>query len=168
MRIARNMLAWMVNFPVISQLIDRNRWRLLRGMGIRVSESFIRRPFSFYGPAQSITIGHSCFINADLWIEVGKNGPIKIGNFCAIGPSVRILSTGHRLDFDERHDVIARPIVIEDKCWLGAGAIILGNVTIGEGSVVAAGAVVNRNVESYTLVGGVPARLIKRLEKGVV
>lgn len=54
-------------------------------------------------------------------------------------------------------------IVIGNRCWLGARVVVIGGVTIGEGAVVAAGAVVTRDVEPYTLVGGVPARVIRRL-----
>jgi len=57
-----------------------------------------------------------------------------------------------------------QPIVVEDEVWIGAGAIITQGVTIGRGSVVAAGAVVTADVEAQTLVGGVPARLIRRLD----
>ena len=56
------------------------------------------------------------------------------------------------------------PIIVEDYAWIGAGSIILQGVRIGKGSVVAAGAVVNKDVEAYTLVGGVPARFIRQLE----
>ena len=61
--------------------------------------------------------------------------------------------------------VRSAPIVIEDRAWIGFNAIILKGVTIGEGSVVAAGAVVTKDVEPYTVVAGNPARVVKRLER---
>ena len=62
-----------------------------------------------------------------------------------------------------RWRTFAKPIIIDDGCWIGANATIIGGVTIGEGAVVAAGAVVTKDVEPYTMVGGVPAKIIKEL-----
>lgn len=79
------------------------------------------------------------------------------------------LCTGtHQIDAHEREETggsYALPIRIEDECWISVGAKILPGVTIGKGSTVAAGAVVTKDVEPYVVVGGVPAKVIKRLER---
>lgn len=88
-----------------------------------------------------------------------------------IGPQVSIITGDHKIDTvgkymvnvsdDEKVPENDLPVVIEDDVWIGANSTILKGVTIGEGSVVAAGSVVTKNVPAYTIVGGVPAKIIK-------
>ena len=86
------------------------------------------------------------------------------GDQVMIGPNVSILTSGHPVEPSRRRSgVVAKPVVIENNVWIGAGAIILGGVTIGENSVVAAGAVVTRDVPRDTLAGGNPARVIRSI-----
>ena len=90
---------------------------------------------------------------------------IHIGNNCLIGPDVGIYTAGHRLEPEGRIlDVYALPINIGNDVWIGGHSTILPGVTIGDGAVVAAGAVVTKNVEPKTIVGGVPAKVIKKIE----
>ncbi len=98
---------------------------------------------------------------------------IEIGNYVSIGPHVVFLAGGeHRLDCATTYPFLAYgegvveavsrgPIVVRDDAWIGLGAKILSGVTIGQGAVVAAGAVVVRDVPPYAVVGGVPAKLIR-------
>ncbi len=90
-----------------------------------------------------------------------------IGNRTLIGPGVRICTGTHSNDMEDRRAALgtscAKPIIIEEDCWIGANAVILPGVRVGRGSTVAAGAVVTRDVECMTLVGGVPARQIRKL-----
>lgn len=82
-----------------------------------------------------------------------------------IGPNVSIITSGHPLEPSRRRDgVTAAPIVIERNVWIAAGATIIGGVTVGENSVVAAGAVVTKDVPPNSLVAGVPAKVIRMLE----
>ena len=96
---------------------------------------------------------------------LGGQGGITIGNDVIIGPGVRIISENHRvLDVDRpiRSQGESRlGVSIADDCWIGAGAILLDGVSIGTGSVVAAGAVVTRSIAPYSVVAGIPARLIR-------
>jgi acetyltransferase-like isoleucine patch superfamily enzyme len=81
-----------------------------------------------------------------------------------IGPNVSIITAGHPLEPSQRHAVtIGKPIVIERNVWIAAGATIVGGVTVGENSVVAAGSVVTKDVPPNTLVGGNPARVIRSI-----
>lgn len=97
-------------------------------------------------------------------------GGITIGDRVYTAPLVQILAVNHVFDDPSRpiveQGITAEGIVIEDDVWIGAGAIITDGVHIGRGAVVAAGAVVTHDVEPHTVVGGVPARLIKRIEVG--
>lgn len=90
-----------------------------------------------------------------------------IGNNVRIGPGVCIYTGTHDIDQDVRRSggSFALPIRIGDDCWNGARSTILPGVAIGRGSTVAAGAVVNRNVEEHSVAGGVPAKVIKYLSK---
>jgi len=113
------------------------------------------------------SIGKEVFIGEDLIISDNihdKN--VIIGDRVAIGPRVTLI-TSSAPNFSRIRPyvkVIDGKIRIENDAWIGAGAIILPNVTIGEGAVVGAGAVVTKDVPPYTVVAGVPARVIKKLK----
>lgn len=97
--------------------------------------------------------------------------PLTIGNKVIFGPKPTIITGDHRIDVIGKHliDVTNEeklpendlPVTIEDGCWIGANVTILKGVTIGRGSVVAAGSVVTKSCEPYSIIGGVPAKLIK-------
>lgn len=80
-----------------------------------------------------------------------------------IGPNVSLITENHPLDPDDRKTVLFKPIVVKRNAWIGAAATILPGVTIGENAVVAAGAVVSRDVLPNTVVAGVPAIIVKTL-----
>ena len=104
-----------------------------------------------------ITIGQHCFINR---IFAAVTAPLVLGDHVMIGHNVSLYTTDHDPDdpaFSRRN----APIIIGDRVWIGSQAMILKGVTIGEGAVVAAGAVVTKDVAPYTIVGGNPARLIR-------
>ncbi len=97
---------------------------------------------------------------------------IYIGRKVMFGPHVFMITGGHRMDIlgkymqdvkdYEKHPDNDKDIIVEDDVWVGANSMILKGVTIGEGSVIAAGSVVTKDVEPYSIVGGVPARLIRK------
>nr|WP_245481960.1 DapH/DapD/GlmU-related protein [Mesorhizobium sp. M7A.F.Ca.CA.004.08.2.1] len=81
-----------------------------------------------------------------------------------IGPNVSLITSGHPLEPSRRRAfTTAKPVVIERNVWIAAGATVIGGVTVGENSVVAAGSVVTRNVPPNTLVGGNPANVIRSI-----
>jgi acetyltransferase-like isoleucine patch superfamily enzyme len=92
-------------------------------------------------------------------------GGVDIGDRVMIGPNVNIITAGHPVDPAQRRAYVeAKPIVIASNVWIATAATILGGVTVGENSVVAAGAVVTKDVPANSLVAGVPARVIRSLE----
>ncbi|WP_437925029.1 acyltransferase [Sorangium sp. So ce291] len=116
----------------------------------------------------TLRIGDNTGIGHDCRIIVGKS--ITIGKHCRIAGSVYILdSSGHPSDPEDRKrglppaDSEVRPVVIEDNVWLGARSMIFPGVTVGEGSVVAAGSIVMADVPPYTVVAGNPARRVASL-----
>ena len=109
----------------------------------------------------------------DPWnLEVGKyssigeyacircRGKVKIGEKCCIGRGVYLLSASHNIE-SKYFELITAPIVIMDNVWIATNSIIGKGITISEGAVVAAGSVVVKNVDSWTVVGGNPAKPIK-------
>lgn len=113
-----------------------------------------------------LRIGDRVSINSNVCIDACDDGQISIGDDVLIGPNVVLRASNHTFNsLDEpinRQGHSAGRIVLESDVWLGANVVVLPNVTISAHSVVAAGAVVTRDVESGTVVGGVPARVISR------
>ena len=104
-----------------------------------------------------ITIGRRSVINQQCCLD-GRGG-LTIGDYVSISPGVWILTDSHDMHDPDFREILA-PVTICNHAWIGSRAMILPGVTVGEGAVVAAGAVVTSNVEPYTVVGGVPARQI--------
>lgn len=110
-----------------------------------------------------VSIGERCFIQ-QCCTFFGRGG-IEIGNDVFIGPKVNLITINHDPDPDNRSATCGRPIVIEDKVWIGINSTILPGVRIGYGAIVGAASVVTKDVESMTVVAGNPARVIKRIKK---
>jgi acetyltransferase-like isoleucine patch superfamily enzyme len=110
-----------------------------------------------------IVIGNNVGIAQNCFIQV--RGKVIIGNDVIFGPGVSIFSENHR--FSDLEKPIREQgetrigVIIEDGVWIGSGAAILDGVTVGQHSIIATGSVVNKNVPPYSIVGGVPAKLIK-------
>ncbi len=125
---------------------------------------FIRENFTYSSP-KNIRLGHHIYINHHVDLGADASG-IEIGNFVQIAPYVTIMSAMHeheRTDIPmyEQKGYISKKVIIEDDVWIGLRAIILPGVKIGKGAIVGAGSVVTKNVESYSVVGGVPAKFIR-------
>ncbi|HEV7722732.1 MAG TPA: sugar O-acetyltransferase [Iamia sp.] len=110
----------------------------------------------------SIRVGRNVFINHGCTLN--DIGGIDIGDEVMVGPNVSLLTSGHPLDpATRRRAITAAPIRLGRNVWIGAAAIVLQGVTIGDDSVVGAGAVVTRDVPAGVLVAGSPARLVRSL-----
>lgn len=113
-----------------------------------------------------LRIGDRTYIGAQNNIRAA-GGSIQIGRDCLISQQVTIVASNHGISRGERimvqpWDTTRTGVTLEDDVWVGANAVILPGVHIGEGAVIAAGSVVTRSVEPYAIVGGVPARVIGR------
>ena len=95
---------------------------------------------------------------------VNEAGGIIVGNDVFIGPKVNLITINHDVNPDNRSATYGRPIVIEDKVWIGINSTILPGVKIGYGAIVGAGSVVTKDVPAMTVVAGNPARIIKTIE----
>ncbi|MET0822414.1 MAG: DapH/DapD/GlmU-related protein [Aeromicrobium sp.] len=111
---------------------------------------------------RNLRFGRNVFVNHGCTAVVV--GGIEIGDDVMIGPNVQLISGGHSLDPETRRTVsTCAPVRIGRGAWLGAGSTILPGVTVGDDAVVAAGAVVTKDVAPRTLVGGVPAAVMREL-----
>lgn len=115
------------------------------------------------GSEGTLEIGEGVFMNSGC--SVGAMMLVRIGAGCSIGPQVIIMDNDfHQLEPERRNEVPpSAPVVLEKNVWLGARVIVLRGVTIGEGSVVAAGSVVTKDVPPRSVVGGIPARFLRAL-----
>ena len=114
-------------------------------------------------PGEGLIIGDDVGISQHAFI--GARGKIQIGNNVIMGPYATIYAANH--NFSDIHNLInnqgesRKGIIIEDDCWLGTGCKILDAVTIGKGSVIAAGCVVTKSIPPYSIVAGVPGRVLR-------
>lgn len=117
---------------------------------------------------ENLVFGNNVRMNKNVMINADVGGEILIGNNVLIGPNVVIRATDHVWkDKDQplnKPRVAGGKIVIEDDVWLGANVVVVPNVHIGQGAVIAAGAVVTKDVEKFDVVGGVPAKRIASRE----
>ena len=134
-------------------------------IGKPVGEGFSLFPPFHTDCGKNITVGKNVFINACCCFQ--DQGGITIGDGTLIGHGVVLATISHGFPPDERGDNYPAPIVIGRNVWIGSHTTILPGVTIGDGAIVAAGAVVNRDVPPNVIVGGVPAKVIKAVPEAV-
>ena len=117
-------------------------------------------------PHAGIKIGRDCLVGE--YSVIRGQGGVEIGDRVYTSPFTQIIAVNHVFDDPRRpfvdQGITAEGIFIEDDVWLGAGAVITDGVRVGRGAVVAAGAVVTGDVPAHTVVGGVPARVIKEID----
>jgi acetyltransferase-like isoleucine patch superfamily enzyme len=149
--------------PYADREAIRRAWIELTGA--TVDEAFHLIPPLYSDHGLHIRVGRNVFINQACMLN--DIGGLEIGDDVMIGPRVSLLTAGHPLDPGRRRrQIVAAPIVIGRNVWLGAGATVLQGVTVGADAVVAAGAVVTRDVPGRTLVAGVPGRVVRELGAG--
>lgn len=129
--------------------------------GQDVDDSFCLFPPFTADYGLGIRVGKEVFINSGCRFQ--DQGGITIGDGCQIGHNVVIATLNHKQDPERRKELVPAPVTLGRDVWVGSNATILPGVTIGDGAIVAAGAVVSKDVPSMTIVGGVPARVIKEI-----
>lgn len=145
----------------VSTTIDEMRERLSEIIDSEIDKSTIVFVPFYTNFGKHIKLGKNVFINhACSFLDLGG---ITVEDHVLIGPRVNLITENHPVDPTKRKHLDVRSILIKRNAWIGAGATILPGVTIGENSIVAAGAVVNKDVPDNTVVGGIPARHIKAI-----
>jgi acetyltransferase-like isoleucine patch superfamily enzyme len=150
-----------------SEIEGLSRNGITFGDRVTVGRFAIIRGSRQYGGAElgeGLIVGNNS--NIGPYCYVGCSGGIRIGNNVLMAPRCSLFAENHNVD-DIAHalkeqGVKRAPIEIEDDCWIASHSVILAGVTIGRGSVVAAGSVVTRSMPPYSIIAGVPARVIKR------
>lgn len=130
-------------------------------IGKPVDESFAMFPPFYTDCGKNITVGKDVFINTGCRFQ--DQGGIRIGDGTLIGHNVVLATLNHDMDPEQRKWMHPAPIIIGKRVWIGANATVVPGVSIGDNAVVAAGAVVTKDVPADTVVGGVPARVLKKL-----
>ena len=131
-------------------------------VGYEVDEGFGLFPPFYTDFGKNIKLGKNVFINSCCCFQ--DQGGIEIGDGCLIGHQVVIATLNHDLRPEKRASMFPKRVVLGKNVWVGARAVILPGVTIGDNAVIAAGAVVSKDVPANTVVAGVPARVIKNIE----
>lgn len=178
----------LVDWLIMNQVETRPRWfvRLLaplyqhrgRHTVIHHSVRMDTPPYrKFWLGDYSVVESFACINNAVGDVVIGDHtrvglhntiiGPVRIGNHVNLAQGITITALNHNFsDAEKRIDeqgVCTTPVVLEDDIWIGANAVILPGVTIGQHSVVAAGAIVTKDVPPHSLVAGVPAKVIRQI-----
>lgn len=168
---------WCERYNNVPYSLQATRYGMLKelfgavGTNVSVGDGFI------CGFGCNIYIGDNVSVNLRCTlIDCNK---IIIGNNVLIAPGVQINTSSHPVELTDRLNpdwvpgsqayrwrTYARPIVIEDNCWIGAGCILLPGVTIGAGSVIGAGSIVNRDIPANSVAAGNPCRVIRRINQG--
>jgi maltose O-acetyltransferase len=139
----------------------------LRAAGLAIGErSLVMGALDITGEGHVsglLSIGNDTFITGPLRIDLGAT--VRIGDRVRLGHNVTLLTVDHEIGPLEQRcgQVVVAPITIEDGAWLASNVTVLPGVTVGEGAIVAAGAVVTHDVPRSTLVAGVPARIVREL-----
>jgi maltose O-acetyltransferase len=162
-------MALRVTPPFVSGYI---RGRLYRWAGMDLhSGAFVMGNIELIagqrGHVKQVTMGDGVVVSTN--VTMNPDAPITIGDRVTIGPYVKLYTSGHELGPGSKRcqaDVVAHPIVIEPGCWLAVGVTVLPGVTIGHGSVIAAGTVVEKSVPPDSYVQGVPGTVTRKLPLG--
>ena len=157
-----------VCFPLPIGIGNRLRAQLLRSCGLHIgADTTVAGPITVTGGRRAsakLSIGRRCFINVGCVFDASE--PIEIGDEVALGQHVLMTTNSHAWEEPERRAgaLQPQPIRVGNGAWIAARAVLLPGVTVGDGAIVTAGAVVTRSIPPHTMAGGVPARHIKDLD----
>jgi maltose O-acetyltransferase len=161
--------ALLIMAPLPIYVGSRLRTLLLRMVGFQIGKGSM-----FFGPPiltgtgnihERLMVGNECLISWGCYLDL--QGMVQIGDRVGLSPQVAVITSMHGVGSPHNRvgQMEAQPVRIENGVWLGTRCTILPGVTIHEGAVIAAGAVVTKDVPAHTIAGGVPARVIKHLEE---
>lgn len=147
------------NIRVLGKVIIRQNPRINLKNNITIYNNVI-----FWGPG-SISVGDNSAIGDNVIIYSSESGGVTIGNNSLVAANCYLIDSDHSYSKDKlvrEQPLISKPIILEDDCWIGANSTVLRGVTIGEGAVIGANSLVNKDVSKFTVVGGVPAKELKK------
>tara|TARA_B100000579_G_scaffold437769_1_gene468888 strand:- start:6022 stop:6573 length:552 start_codon:yes stop_codon:yes gene_type:complete len=152
---------------LVSKSFRRIKMHFLKPLFFKYGKNLIFDPSDSFS-YETISLGSDVFIGSGAKFSA-SNSSISIGNKVLFGPNVTIMGGDHNtsqigrymFDVHEKLPENDIPVIIEDDCWIGANAIILKGVVIRKGSIVASGALVTKSFPEYSVIGGVPAKLLR-------
>lgn len=151
----------------LESLVSQLPRKIVRWLGANHSDNRTRKEFF---RLSGVRVGSGTVLNPQLLIEDGYKGLVTIGDRVSIGPGVMLIADAgpnnsalRNHPYIKEHLLSAKPIVICDDAWIGAGVIILPGVVVGKGAIIGAAALVNKTVLPETIVAGVPARELRKL-----
>lgn len=152
-----------------NRLVRRGQERALRGAFVHVGNNFRFDPRGSY-THDTISVGNDVSIGLGAVLWAVRPSYIELRDKVMLGPNVSLIAGDHVFDIPgrymaeihEKRSTDDVPIVIEEDVWIGANATVLKGVTVGRGSVIAAGAVVTKTVEPYSIIAGVPGRVLRK------
>jgi acetyltransferase-like isoleucine patch superfamily enzyme len=127
--------------------------------GVTVDPSFWMLPPFYTDFGRNIRVGKDVFVNHGC--EFMDRGGITLEDRVLIGPKVNLITINHPIEPSRRRSTFCAPILVRRNAWIGVGASVMPGVTIGENAIVAANSVVTKDVAANTIVGGIPAKVIK-------
>jgi acetyltransferase-like isoleucine patch superfamily enzyme len=134
-------------------------------IGKPLDETFMVFPPFYTDCGKNITIGKNVFINSGCHFQ--DQGGITIGDGALIGHNAVLATLNHGIKPEDRASLYPAPIVLGKNVWIGANATVTPGITIGDNAIIAAGAVVTKDVPVNTIVGGVPAEVIKTIDSHI-
>lgn len=148
---------------VLNELDKPKRNQILKSLIAKLGENFIIELPFFCDYGYNINIGKNVYMNYNCCILDGTT--VTIGDNCMFGPNVQIYTATHPLEYKARNSgkEFSKPITIGNNVWIGGNATICPGVTLGNNVVVGAGAVVTKNFGDDVLIGGNPAKIIKKI-----
>ena len=158
--ILSGIIFFLPRFPLFNSL----KSMFLRLVGAKVGKRVVYYSGVWVSTGKNLKLGDDVDVAKGVYITT--KGGVSIGDRVLIGYRTQILSANHTVPeklgriFDAGHD--CKPVVIENDVWIGANCVICPGVNIGEGAIVGAGSVVTHDVEAFSVVGGVPGKIIKR------
>jgi maltose O-acetyltransferase len=154
---------------IINNFFSTTNFFYLKNILLKISGISVGKNSKIVGPIRigtvaSLKIGNDCWIGSGL--NIYGNGNVAIGDRCDLAPDISFVTGSHEIGDTNRRagKGISYSIEVSDGCWIGARATIVGNIKINTSSIVGASSLVNKNVLENTIVGGVPAKVIKVLE----
>lgn len=161
-RIQAKQLCWELNYQTSPADTTTKRQELIQKI-LRVQDAVIEAPF-YVDYGYNLHVGRNFYANHGC--SILDCNRITIGDNCLLAPGVCISAASHPLSAKLRASgaELTAPITIGDNVWIGANAVVVAGVTIGDNVVIGAGAVVTKSVPSNVLVGGVPAKILKRID----
>ena len=142
--------------------------KIVRWLGMNHPDNRSRKKFFRF---TGIQIGQDVVLNPNIVVIDDYAGLVTIGNRVAIAPGVIIVADAspnnsllNEITYVKEYLIKSQPVIIEDDAWIGAGAILLPGVSIGTGAIVGAGSVVTKDVAPFSIVAGIPAKMIRMLK----